>query len=66
MFFILAREIKLCIFVNFFLKINQLLFVMSLIHSLNRVLGSARQCFVALASLYLVIYCTKSEAYSTI
>ena len=42
MFFILAREIKLCIFVNFFLKMNQLLFVMSLIHSLNRVLGSAK------------------------
>ena len=48
MFFVLAREIKLRIFVHF-LELNQLLlFVVSLIHSLNRVMGSARKRFVAL------------------
>ena len=63
MFFVLAREIKLRIFVQF-LELNQLLlFVMNKIHSLNRVMGFARNV------LFFVIpvpVFTKSDAYTTI
>ena len=48
MFFVLAREIKLRIFVQFS-ELNQLLLlVVNKIHSLNRVMGFARKRFVAL------------------
>ena len=48
MFFVLAREIKLRIFVQFS-ELNQLLLlVVNKIPSLNRVMGFARKRFVAL------------------
>ena len=48
MFFVLAREIKLRIFVQFS-ELNQLLLLeVNKIHSLNQVMGFARKRFVAL------------------